>query len=372
MNLGLNEEQVHFQDALRRQLARSASFDALRRFTESGADFDEALWRGLVEQGVTGILVPEAFGGSGLGLLDAAVAAEALGSACVPAPFTGCAVMATQALLHSAEPRQQQAWLPRIAAGEVRIAVAFAGSLSGQTGQGRVRFDGTRLAGRIETVLEAGSATHFIVYLADGQAVLLAAGSKGVAIERHKGVDPTRGTTHVAFDAAIAEPLSAAAEPAAASRHILDSGRLMLAADSLGAAQSMLDASLVFARERVQFGRPVGSFQGVKYMCADMVTQLEPCRALVWDAALAPQPFSSQARVAALQAKAHVSDVCREVSRMAIEVHGGMGFTELLGLHYGFKRIAFNRQLLGGAERCRQEAAQVQGWAPLASVASDN
>ena len=143
---------------------------------------------------------------------------------------------------------------------------------------------------------------------------------------------------------------------------VLDAGRVMLAADTLGAAQPMFDQAVAFAKERVQFGRVIGCFQAVKHTFADMVTVLEPCRALVWFAAHAQDALPDEARLAALQAKAHLDDVGRDVARMATEVHGGMGFTDLLGLHYWFKRIGFNRQMLGTPERCRDEAAVVQGW----------
>jgi alkylation response protein AidB-like acyl-CoA dehydrogenase len=146
------------------------------------------------------------------------------------------------------------------------------------------------------------------------------------------------------------------------ARHVLDAGRLALACDTLGAAQALVDRSVAYAKEREQFGRPIGSFQGVKYMCADMVTQLEPCRSLVWHAAMLREAGAEEARATALQAKAHLGDVGREVSRTAIELHGGVGFTDMLGLPFWFRRIALDRQMLGGPQRCRQEAAQAQGW----------
>ena len=137
---------------------------------------------------------------------------------------------------------------------------------------------------------------------------------------------------------------------------------MVLAADTLGAAQRMLDRAVSYAREREQFGRPIGSFQAVKHMCAEMAAALEPCRALVWYAAYAQDARLDDARLAACHAKAHLGEVGREVSRTATEVHGGMGFTDELGLHHWFKRISANRQLLGGPERCRREAAALQGW----------
>ena len=197
--------------------------------------------------------------------------------------------------------------------------------------------------------------------------VIVAADDPGVRMTPRRSLDRTTPVTDLAFDTAPAELLSAVNAPVEAALRVLDAGRVLVAAGTLGAAQTMLDRAVAFAKERVQFGRVIGSFQGVKYMLADMVTMLEPCRGLVWYAAHAqdarPAGRGRSARLTACHAKAHLGDVAREVSRMATEVHGGMGFTDLLGLHFWFKRIAFNRQILGGPERCREEAAILQGWA---------
>lgn len=361
MDMGLDQEQLLFADALRRYLRESLPVEALRRFMESGQAFDTGLWQGLLDLGVPGLMVPQEYGGSGLGMLEAVVAAEQLGAAAAPVPFAGCVVMATQALLHAGSQAQREHWLPRIASGEARIAVGFASALSGQTGSAELALDGGRLTGRIDAMFEADAATHLLLYLADGRGALVEASA--ARIETHASVDGTRRISRVVLESAPAQTLEVASGDARrAAIKVLDAGRLALAADSLGASQTMLERSVAYAKEREQFGRPIGSFQGVKYMCADMVTQLEPCRALAWHAALLHQSGSDEARVAALQAKAHIGDVAREVSRMGIEVHGGVGFTNLLGMPYWFRRIAFNRQMLGNPERCRHEAAQVQGW----------
>jgi alkylation response protein AidB-like acyl-CoA dehydrogenase len=294
-------------------------------------------------------------------VLDAAVAAEGLGYAAAPVPFAGTTVMAPLALMHSATEAQQNEYLPMVATGEARIAVGFAG-LSGQTGTGSVLLDGSRLNGTISGVMDAGAATHYLIYLRDGTAALVEAGASGLSSHQHRSLDRTRPLVDVAFDATPAVLLTAANDKLAAARRVLDAGRVVLAADTLGAAQTMLDRAVAFAKERVQFGRVIGSFQGVKYMLADCVTTLEPCRGMVWYAAHAQDAMPDEARLTACHAKAHVADVAREVARMTTETHGGMGFTDLLGLHYWFKRISFNRQLLGGPERCREEAAGLQGW----------
>lgn len=361
MEFGLSLEQRQFDDSLREFLKDRLPMERLRALSEPGIGFDRDLWDGLLQLGLPGLLVPERFGGAGLGILDAAVAAEALGGAAAPLPFAGNLVMAPLALMHSATEAQQDEWLPQIAAGEIRIAVAFAG-LAGQTGAATASLDNGRLSGRIAGVLDAGAATHFLVYLRNGNAAVVAADTAGVATTMHRSVDRTRPVVDVTFNAVRAERLTAANAPIAAAQRVLDAGRVVLAADTLGAAQTMLDRAVAFAKERVQFGRIIGSFQGVKYMLADCVTALEPCRAMVWYAAHAQDSLPDEARLTACHTKAHVADVARDVARMTTEAHGGMGFTDLLGLHYWFKRVSFNRQILGGPERCRDEAAALQGW----------
>jgi alkylation response protein AidB-like acyl-CoA dehydrogenase len=361
MEFALSEEQKMLEASLRGFLADRLPMERRRAIASAGSGRDPELWVGLVAQGIAGLAVPERHGGAGLGVLDAAVAAESLGYHAVPGPFAASLVMAPLALQSSGTEAQQQEWLPRIATGEARIAVGFASPI-GQTGAAEATFDGKRLSGRVQSVLDGGGATHVLVYLADGRTGLVAAGAEGVRANLLPSLDRTRPLLDVTFENAPALVLSAANDPLAARTRVLDAGRVMLAADTLGAAQSMFDQAVAFAKERVQFDRVIGSFQGVKHTLADLATILEPCRALVWFAAHAQDALPDEARLAALQAKAHLDDVGREVARLSTEMHGGMGFTDLLGLHYWWKRIDANRQLLGTPERCRHEAAVVQGW----------
>jgi len=361
MEFGLSLEQRQFDDSLRAFLRDRLPMDRLRALADGGSGQDVALMDGLLELGLPGLIVPERFGGAGLGVLDAAVAAEALGYAAAPVPFAGGIVMASLGLMQSGTESQQNEYLPLIAGGEARFAVAFAG-LAGQTGAADASLDNGRLSGRVSGVIDAVGATHFLVYLRDGTAAVVDATAAGVATTTKRAIDRTRPLVEVSFDNASAETLTAANDKRAAAHRVLDAGRVVLAADTLGAAQTMLDRAVAFAKERVQFGRVIGSFQGVKYPLADCVTALEPCRAMVWYAAHAQDAMPDEARLTACHTKAHLGDVARDVARMTTETHGGMGFTDLLGLHYWFKRISFNRQVLGGPERCREEAAQLQGW----------
>jgi alkylation response protein AidB-like acyl-CoA dehydrogenase len=361
MEFALSEEQKMLEASLRGFLTNRLPMERRRAIASAGGGHDRDIWQGLVALGITGLVVPARYGGAGLGVLAAAVAAESLGYHAVPGPFAASLVMAPLALQTSGSEAQQQDWLPKIAAGEARIAVGFASPI-GQTGIAKATCDGKRLSGRVQVALDGGGATHMLVYLADGRPVLAAANAEGVEAKLVSSLDRTRPLLDVTFEATPAVVLGAANDPLAARTRVLNAGRVMLAADTLGASQSMLDQALTFAKERVQFGRVIGSFQGVKHTLADLVTSLEPCRALVWFAAHAQDALPEEAPLAALQGKAHLDDVGREVARLATEVHGGMGFTDLQGLHYWFKRIDANRQLLGTPERCRHEAAIVQGW----------
>jgi alkylation response protein AidB-like acyl-CoA dehydrogenase len=360
VDFALSDEQKMLDATLRRLLSDRLTLERRRAIAGAGGR-DAELARELVAQGIAGLVIPARHGGAGLGILDAAIAAECLGYYAVPGAFAASLIMAPLAVAANGTVTEQHDWLPRIATGEVRIALGFASPI-GQTGVAKATCEGNRLSGRVQSVLDGAGATHIMVHLADGRPALVAIEAEGVRADRVASLDATRPLLDVTFEDAHAVIFGAANQAIAARNKVLDVGRLMLAADTLGAAQSMLDQAVAFAKQRVQFGRVIGSFQGVKHTLADLATALEPCRALVWYAAHAQDALPDEARLAALQAKAHLDDVGREVARLTTEVHGGMGFTDLQGLHYWFKRIAANRQLLGTPERCRHEAAQLQGW----------
>ena len=174
-------------------------------------------------------------------------------------------------------------------------------------------------------------------------------------------MDKTRTSIELIFKNADAELLAGSSDRSVIEK-VLDTGRLMLAADTVGAAQVMLDKSVAYSLERKQFGRLIGSFQAVKHMCAEMAADLEPCHSMIWHAAHCLDNVPEEARLMACQTKAHISEVGKQVSKTATEVHGGMGFTDELGLHYWFKRIGLNRQLLGSPELLREEAGKLQGF----------
>lgn len=357
MEFGPNETEQLFERILREFLADRLPLEALHRLAASGTGFDDKLWAGLAELGLPGVLVPERFGGAGLGAFAAGLAAEGLGAFAAPVPFVGAAVIAPLALLRGASEAVQAAWMPRIASGAARLAVAME-ELPGAPAPGAVARHGDRLSGHLPGVIDAGGATHVLAVLRDGTMAVVGLDAPGARLSLAPSLDRTRPLGEVSLRDTPAEIVAAGGD----ARAIVAAGRAMLAADTLGAAQSMLDRAVAHARHREQFGRPIGSFQAVKHMCAEMAAMLEPARSLVWYATHAQDALPGEAPLLSCHAKARLGEVGRELSRLATEVHGGMGFTHELGLHYWFKRIAADRQLLGGPEQCRREAAALQGW----------
>jgi alkylation response protein AidB-like acyl-CoA dehydrogenase len=283
--------------------------------------------------------------------------AETLGAHVAPTPFLASAVLAPLALTRAGSPAQRDAWLPRLASGEITAGVAINEAVAGARDGAGVHFENGRLSGATLFALDALGPGLLIVADRGGALHLVEGDAPGLTTLPLTTIDRTRRVAELRFDATPAEPLPGAALPA-----LRDAAWVMLAADMLGASGAMIAKAVAYAQERRQFGRVIGSFQAVKHLCAEMVAELEPCRALSWDAAYAFDAAPEEAGLMAAHAKAHTSEVGTFVARTATEVHGGMGFTDLLGLHYWFKRIGLDRQMLGGPERVREHAAALQGW----------
>lgn len=361
MEFGLSSEQVLLKDSLDAYLRERAGLDRVRRFAEKDEGRAVEVIAGLNEIGLSGLIIPTEYGGVGLGALEACVAAETLGYRITPVPFVANAIMVPTALMLAGSPAQQANWLPLIAAGKTVVGAALAERSGARALAGRqagVTASDGRLSGRALYVLDFEADAYLMGDVAGGLH-LVAADAPGLTRQRLETVDRTRPIGELVFDRVAAEPLAGA--NAAVMQRVLDIGRTMLAADSLGAAQNMIDQAVAYAGQRVQFGRLIGSFQAVKHMCAQMAADLEPTRAFVWYAGHALDEIPDEASLVACQLKAHLSEVATSVAKTATEVHGGMGFTDLVGLHYWFKRIGFNRQMLGSPEFLRGEAARLQG-----------
>ncbi len=361
MEFGLSQDQKLMQESVRRTLERVAPLERIRRAVGVRETVAADIWEALVGLGLPGLIVPEEFGGSALGLLDAALMAEMLGRHVAPAPFLATIVMAPVALIEAGSDSQKETWLPKLASGEIRAGVAVSERASGAREGARITASGGRLNGSAMFAFEAQGADLIIVADEKGALHLVAGKAAGLTLTPLETIDLTRDLSELHFDNVEAEPL--AGDSGHALSRMIAAGRIILAADTLGAGDMMIEKAVDYAKERKQFGRVIGSFQAVKHLCAEMAAELEPGRALIWYAAHAFDTLPDDASLMATHAKAHLSEVGRFVARTSTEVHGGMGFTDLLGLHYWFKRIGLDRQLLGGPERLRHEAAVVQGLA---------
>ena len=316
--------------------------------------------QGIIDLGLSGLVVPEEYGGLELNMLFATVVASALGSGTAPVPYAGSYVMAPIAINLGGDEQQKSNWLPKIAGGECVIGVGLSEYVGAREDSG-IEFSNGKLSGRCLFLIDGKDADAYLLADKSGQLFLVDSSSSGITVTELTTVDKTRTSIELVLDKVDAEILPNSSNKEVIEK-VLDAGRLMLAADTVGAAQVMLDKSVAYSLERKQFGRLIGSFQAVKHMCAEMAAELEPCHSMIWHAAHCQDNVPEEARLMACQTKAHVSEVGKQVSKTATEVHGGMGFTDELGLHYWFKRIGLNRQLLGSPELIREEAGKLQGF----------
>ena len=360
MYFGLSKEQSFFQDNVKKYLEENATIDNIKHIASGDEkNLSAEIHQGLLNLGINGLLIPEKFGGLGLDLLFAAVVSEALGGGVGPTPFIAPYVMAPTAIKHAGSKTQQENYLSKIAINEYRFGVGFS-EFIGKRNDAGINYSDKGLNGRAMFVLDSNDATHLLLADEKGQIFVVDVKSSNIEIVKLTTVDKTRQYSEVICKNLEAELLANSSDSTDPIIQAIDAGRIMLAADSLGASQTMIDKAVDYAKERKQFGRVIGSFQAVKHMCAEMAADLEPCYALVWHAAHCHDHSPDEARLMACHAKAHVSEMSKGIAKKATEVHGGMGFTDLLGLHYWFKRIGLNRQILGSPELVREEAYKAQ------------
>jgi alkylation response protein AidB-like acyl-CoA dehydrogenase len=356
VDFGLSEDQLLLESTLRGFLAERVPITRVRELRDANAPTDREAWKALAELGITGVLVPEAHGGSGLGLLDAALVSQSLGHAVTPSPFLSSGVMVPVALAALERPKTE-AWLGGIAAGDLVFGVAVTETFSVREGAG-LALEGGALHGKAMMAIDAIGADLLLLAIGSGRLAVVRADSAGLTATRLATIDATRCTAELVLDGVVPEAVFDAAGSAVA--RMIDAGRIALAADGFGACESMIEQAVAYAGQRKQFGRSIGSFQAVKHMCAEMVAELEPARSLVWYAAHAFDALPDQAPLMACHALAHVSEIGREIASVATQVHGGIGWTDEQNLHFWFKRIGVDRHLLGGPELLRERAAGLQ------------
>lgn len=356
MYFGLSQDQLMLQESVGRFLEKTACLEDVRTYVAGAPELADRIETGLSELGLPLMLIDEADGGLSMGLLEAALVQMMLGRYVAPGGYIGRYVLAPLALSALPAGSERETLLTGYIAGQDRYAVGLTEIIGGRDGAGIAVRQG-RLSGRASFVFDWHGATHILIPV-DG-CLYRVETAKG-QVQELTTIDLTRPTVMVDFDQVEATCLSENFSATASA--LIDAGRTLLAADSFGAAEMMLEKAVAYAKEREQFGRVIGSFQAVKHLCADLAAALEPCRALVWYAAYAFSAVPEEAPLMSRLVKSRLADVGQNVARGTTEVHGGMGFTDLLGLHYWFKRIGMNRQWLGGPTQIRAEAALLQGW----------
>jgi len=357
MRFDLSADQEALASALDTLLQRECSRERLRAAIDGGTGVDEQLWGALAGMGLFGIALPEEVGGAGGGLLDLAVAMEALGSAAAPVPFLEH-VLATAAVARTGSPEQLEQWLPPLLAGERRCTLAtLADDLIWEPGRWSSRPD-RPLVGTATAVLGAATADSLLVGLDHGFA-LVHLQDPAVTVEPLEVLDLTRRISRVRLDGPDYELLKATPD---AMSWIRDAALVLFAADAAGGAAHCLSTAVDYATTREQFGVTIGHFQAVKHRIADMALDVEPARTLYWYAAHAVDTDSEDGPRAAALAKAHLTETYVSTARKAIEVHGGIGYTWDCDLHIWLKRAILDRAQFGSPRVHRARVAALSEW----------
>lgn len=358
MHFGLTDEQKLLQATLRDFAAKELPAPRLRELFDEGVGYDSALWQGAAAIGVAGLVVPESHGGAGLELLDLALVSEVLGESALPGPFLSHG-LACLALAAAGSDEQRAHWLPRLASGESVGSVAFAEAGAWRPDAWTTQAAAGRLRGEKQHVEAAAQADLFVVGCAGGELALVDASAGGISRTPIDGLDRTRSLSALVFENAPAEPLPGSAD---AAPRLHDAACVLLAAEAFGAAWKMIRMSVEYVLTREQFGTALAQFQGVKHQLANLAAQTEPMRGLFWYAAHAFDHLPDEATSAATVAKAHITERALEVGRMAIELHGGNGFTWECDLQFFMKRAMFASAWLGTPGEHRARIAELEAW----------
>ena len=377
MDFGLSEEQELLQQSARDFLARECPTTFVREMMRSDDGFSRTLHEKMAAMGWTGLIVPEKFGGLGLTMLDLAVLAEEMGRVVMPGPFFSASVLAALTLVHSTANGLKREWLPRVAAGQAIGTLAWLEEsdrldAAGITARCAKTRNGYRLNGTKLFVTDAHVADFLIAAFRGrgaGEAgvclFLLPRDTPGISLQPLHSIDQTRRSSEVTLRNVEVPASALLADETKGWKvlcRVIDAACVTLAADSLGGAQRALELAVEYSKMREQFGRAIGSFQAVKHIAAEMVSEVEPACSLVWYAAYAYEHEPRAAARAAAMAKARLSDVyCRTTNR-AVQVHGGIGFTWEHDMHLWFKRAKWNETAFGDATFHRERLAQLAGF----------
>jgi len=358
MHFALDDEQRALQDAVRSYLRDRFGPDKVREvYDDPDGDGDPAeLWKALSEQGWLAVMVPEQHDGIGLGLLDASVISRALGAGTVPGPWLGT-VLAAEAVRLAGSDEQKSAWLPRLAAGEAKGAVALMTPGSSPSPQfPPAASDGGALSGQLALVEYAHVADVLVVAAADGLH-LVDPRTDGVSMIRCSALDRSTRTSTVDLDGVQGERLAHSSDQVLQS--LLDRAAVLVANDLAGIARKALLETVEYDKTRVQFGRPVGSFQAIKHHLADLHVAVTMAEHASLYAAHAVDQGQDDAPLAVSIAKAKAADAARQAVSDMIQYHGGIGFTWEHDAHFYFKRAKRLEYAYGDAAQHRERIASI-------------
>jgi alkylation response protein AidB-like acyl-CoA dehydrogenase len=375
MDFGFNQEQELLRNTARKFLENECTSEFVRARMAEPAGVTDAFWTKLAEQGWTGLVYPEEFGGTGLGFVDLTVLMEEMGRAVMPGPFFST-LLGGLTILEAGSAAQKKEWLTKIAAGEAKAALAFtepnarwdaaAVAVTAREAGGKFTLSGTKLF-----VLDAHVADIIVVVARtreskrpeDGLSLFLVPkGARGLTVKLLPTMDQTRKLCEVKFDDVVvgADALMGPRDGAwTLLARVLDRATVALCAEMCGGAQRVLDMTTEYAKIRIAFGKPIGSYQGVKHRAADMLVESENAKSLTYYAAWAVDENVPEAPLAASMAKAYASDAFRKIAGAGIQLHGGIGFTWEHDLHLYFKRAKSSEFTFGDASYHRERVAQL-------------
>jgi alkylation response protein AidB-like acyl-CoA dehydrogenase len=355
MDFEFSDDQNAVGESARRYLEAKCNPDAVRDVMDGAVSHDGALWRGLIEMGFAGITVPEAYGGLGLGYLHLCAVAEQLGRVLAPVPFSSV-ILATEFLLEAGSAAQKQDWLPKLACGQAIGTLALAdrpGALSRKAI--RLAATGGRLTGEKLAVADGQTADFAIVAglteAGAGNVSLYLVDLRGDGIVRTATptIDPSRGHANIRFENALAEPLGQAGSGWPVIERVLDRMAVITAFEQTGGADRALEMARDYALTRMAFGRPIGAFQAIKHMLADMYVAATLARSNAYYGAWALSTNAPELPQAAAAARISATRAFQLCAKNNIQTHGGMGFTWAFDCHLYYRRSALLALNLGAA-----------------------
>ncbi len=367
MNFAFTEEQEELRKTVRQFLEAKSAETAVREQMETDAGFDAAVWSQMGEQmGLQGLIVPEEFGGSGYGYVELGIVLEEMGRSLLCAPFFSTVVLAANTLIHSGDAAAQAAHLPGIAAGTTIATLAFTEPSgkwdeSGITTQASAAGDGWTLNGTKMFVLDGHTASLIIVAARTGKGVSLFTvdgDASGLTRTALSTMDQTRKQAKLEFANTPATLIGTEGEGWTVLDRVLDLAAVGLAAEQVGGAQKVLEMAVEYAKVRVQFGRPIGSFQAIKHKCADMLLEVESAKSAAYYGMWCAAELNDELPSVASLAKAYCSEAYFHATAENIQIHGGIGFTWEHPAHLYFKRAKSSELLFGDPTYHRELLAQ--------------